>query len=390
MKKKICILSFENIDLEYRVRNQVKFLCRDYSIDLIGIGEWKVPRGVQFFQLNRTPRTIPYLIKYYILLVFGKVVPEFYPYIIKLKPEYDSAKRIIQSRDYYLIHANDWDALPIAVEGSNNKNTKILFDAHEYSPDQQSDNLIWRIFVKPYRKWLFSSYLDKIDKMVTVSESIADLYEKNFLVRNIEVIYNSKVYKYNKFRKTRKDKIKIIYQGAALPNRYIEDFFELSNYLNDCFVLHLLLQPTNKKYYKYLQNSCNFHSNSKIEILEPVIYTKLNDVIHTYDIGIPAIRSSNQNSENALGGKFFDYIMAGLAIAVTPLKSYKTFIEKYYIGIVSAHKSVKSLANEINRLSIEKIDHYKKTSLKVAKIHNWENEITKLNAIYDNLDNRNI
>ena len=172
-KQKVCILSFENINLEYRVRNQVSYLSKIFNVEFLGIGEWEPPKTVRYTKFLRTEKTIFYYILYASLLLAGRICPFFYQYIFNLKSEYAEAKRKINVSGFDIIHANEWDALFVAVRASSGKKFKIIFDSHELSTEQESESLLWKIFVRPFRKWLFRKYMSRADKVITVSEPIA-------------------------------------------------------------------------------------------------------------------------------------------------------------------------------------------------------------------------
>lgn len=384
-KANICVLSFENITVEYRVRNQINSLSKRFNVDFIGFGDWSPPDNVNYIQLRRSPKNFFFYLAYIPLLLIGKLFPSVYKQIFKLRKEYKQAKKIIQSKNYDIIHANDWDALPVSLDACNGKKTKVVFDAHEYSTEQQSELFLWRFLVKPFRQWLFRFYLNKADQLITVSDAIARLYEKEFSVGEVSVIYNTRFYIKSTFSVTNPELIKIIYHGRAIRSRVLEKIILLSDYLDDRFMINLMLIPYDQSYYQLLKRRCENICRKNVEVVGFVDYSQINDELLQYDIGIPAIHASNFNNLYALGGKFFDYIMAGLAIAVPSFTAYKNLVEKYQIGIVSKDMNIESLASELNRISARQIDDFKKKSLKTARQLDFEHEEFKLFKIYDGL-----
>lgn len=381
-KPYICVLSFENINLEYRVRNQVNFLSKFYNIDFVGIGDWEPLKDINFKKINKFPKTMFFYFMYGILLIIGRLIPYAYKYIFKLRLEYREAKKLIQSRSYEIVHANDWDALFVVMDAGLEKNSKIIFDAHELSTEQQSELFLWRILIKPFRNWVFKKYLSEVDKIITVSDSIAMIYEKDYSIKKISVIYNARNFVKNKFKKVNPKRIKIIHHGAAIRNRSLEKIIELSDLLDDRFKISLMLIPHDNQYFRQLNRLCNKHSNEKIEIIDFVEYSKITNILIDYDIGIPAIVANNKNHLYALGSKFFDYIMAGLAIAVPPMDAYKEMVEENQNGVVGIDMGINSLANILNNTPSNQFNRYKRNSLRVAKRLNLEQENKKLKKIY--------
>jgi hypothetical protein len=91
--------------------------------------------------------------------------------------------------NYDLIHANDWNSLPIASAARNSK-TRVLFDAHEYTPGQFTQHFTGRYLKSPYFEYMLRTYSKNVDKIVTVSEGIANLYKSNF-GWNVDVVRNA-------------------------------------------------------------------------------------------------------------------------------------------------------------------------------------------------------
>ena len=384
-KQKVCILSFENINFEYRVRNQVIYLSKYFNVEFLGIGEWEPPKTVSYTKLLRTEKTIFYYILYASLLLAGRICPFFYQYIFNLKSEYAEAKRKINVSGFDIIHANEWDALFVAVRASSGKNIKIIFDSHELSTEQESESLLWKIFVRPFRKWLFRKYMSRADKVITVSEPIAKSFSKDYGLENVEIVYNSKPYQENRFSKTDENRISVIHHGAAIQNRRLEKIIELSDLLDDRFVISLMVTPQDYRYFKFLEKKCKSKNPKKVMFIDYVDYDQINSVLINYDIGIPAIDAVNKNHQFALGSRFFDYITAGLAIAVPPLNAYKGLVEELNIGVVGGMMTVESLAFVLNNTSAVQFDKYKKNSLKASRQICLEQENRKLFNIYNEI-----
>jgi hypothetical protein len=80
----------------------------------------------------------------------------------------------IVGKQFDVIIANDADALPVALKIKGN--AKVIFDAHEYSPEENNDSLRWRILFKKYKTNLIRKYANKADFMLTVCDGIAKKY----------------------------------------------------------------------------------------------------------------------------------------------------------------------------------------------------------------------
>ena len=67
----------------------------------------------------------------------------------------------------------------------------------------------------------------------------------------------------------------------------------------------------------------------------------------------------NFNDKYALPNKFFEFIQARLALAISPSPEMKFLVDKYNLGVVSDDFTTQSLAAKISNLSFEQIMFYK-------------------------------
>lgn len=151
-KKRICVLSFSTIAWDSRVLREVETARKLYAVDVIAYGEWLPPEGVRYYRLDKTKRSVLQSIAYVLFLLAGRVFRSAYERAFWMYPEYSSAREILLREKYQLVHANDWNSLPVTVSVAGAANIRILFDAHEYSLTEEADNLLWKFLMVPYRE----------------------------------------------------------------------------------------------------------------------------------------------------------------------------------------------------------------------------------------------
>ncbi len=384
-KKTVCIISFSEISRDSRVLREIEMARSHYQVDVIGYGGWQPPEGVRYLRLEKNTRSFSYLIRYFLLLIGGRITTRMYNAAFWLKPEYQQAVKLIQQGNYGLIHANDWDSLPVAVEATAQLNTRVLFDAHEFSPEQESDRLVWRIFVKPFKSYLFSKYLGQIDKMITVSSGIQDLYIRQFGITP-QIILNTPAYQKTLFYPVENNKINIVHHGHAIPGRYLEEMVRMIALTDERYLLNfVLVSKDDYKYVDKLKKLSQIIAPQKVIFWDPVHPAEIINFIQRFDLGLPLLRVQQMNHVNSLPNKFFDFIMAGLGIVVSPLPAMAEVIDTYAIGKISASQSAEDMASMLNALSNDEINIYKRNSLKLARIYNAELEMDKLLLIFQSL-----
>lgn len=384
-KKRICIISFSNIENDIRVQREIEMARKHFELTVIGYGDWGSPDKVRYLQVPRTLRTVKYIFAYALGLIFGRFFPILYDSLYWQKKEYRTAVEILEGGDFDLVHANDWDSLPLAVKGAKKSNLRLLFDAHEFSPEQEADTLFGKLFIRSYRNYLFKRYLNKTNKVITVSPGIQNLLFQHYGVES-ELIMNASVYKKFQFSPADENTLSVIHHGIAIRGRRIEDMIRLISLTDNRFTLYLMLvERFDKKYVPKLKTLTREIAPGRVVFLPPVDQDKVLDVVSAFDIGLPLVSASQKSYLNALPNKFFHYITAGLAVVVPPLPAMAEIIEQEEIGCVAKSIDNKAVAKTLNDLDSNRIDDYKRNSLKLAKRLNAEIEMNKLLTIYQEL-----
>jgi len=366
--KKILIISLSNLKRDPRVYRQIINLKDEYDVTAIGMNSPEI-EGVKFISTVKPELSWGD----YILLKFG-----FYEKVY-WKNQFIKLKELLVNENFDIVIANDLDALPLAVELA--KGAKILYDAHEYFPNQQENSLFWRFFCKNYVDYLCRIYMSKADKMLTVSQSLVESYKDNYKADPILLTNAAEFYDLAPVETG--DKIRIIYHGLASEGRGTDVMIELANYLDDRFTLDFLVVGRNEYIKKIIKKAEN---NPKIRFMPPVPREELVQYTNNYDIGLFLFKADTCFSyENCLPNKFFEYIQARLMLAIGPSKEMARITKEYDLGIVSEKFDPKELAEKINSLTKEQVMYYKNQSHKAAKELNSKNNIKMLKEIIKNL-----
>jgi glycosyltransferase involved in cell wall biosynthesis len=380
-RKRVCILVFSDIARDGRVLREVEYARRHYDVDVIAQGQWNPPEGVRFFSLRRTTWNVS--LTAVALLLAGNLASGAWEKYYWQRREYWDALDLLRNGRYDLIHANDLDTLPVAVKAAEESNTRILYDAHEYSLDAGGES--WRVRIRsPFRKYLLKTYGPKISAMITVADGIGNLYRSHFQFDS-KVIMNAPYYREHEFRPVDPSRVNLVHHGGVIAGRNIEDFISMMPMLDDRFHLHLMLVPVYRSYHATLQHLAEKVAPHRIHFLTPVTPDKITDVVNRFDIGIPLMRVNKLSYFNALPNKFFEYITAGLAIAVSPLPEMERIVKEHKIGVISPDQSIDSMVKMLNGLSPDQINEFKRNSLSLAKTLNGDVEMQKLMDIYAGL-----
>ncbi len=352
MKKKILIICQSDFKNEPRVIKQIKALKDHY--ELVYAGPEALDQEVQFVRIQQNCihhnflRHYPFLIR--------KIVSFFLKILFIFEKVQDKTFKKLNKIDFDLLIAHHLTSLSLASRLAVCKQSKLLFNAHEYYPLEFEDRDDWVKNTQTVYVNLCQKYLTKIDGMFSVSEGIADKYEEEFGIKS-EVVLNTRDYCNLKPSVTSESKIKLIHHGAAMPSRRIEQMMEMMNFLDDRFTLDLMLMRTDEKYYNFLVQKAK--DNSRIHFIEPVSSEEVPSRTNHYDIGVHLLPPINFNHQHALPNKLFDFIQARLAIAIGPSPGMASLVQKYNLGVISDDFSPLSLAKKLNVLTSQEIMYYK-------------------------------
>jgi glycosyltransferase involved in cell wall biosynthesis len=381
-KNRICIISFSDLKNDPRVRRQINSLKDKYKIVTLGLKKSGI-NGINEFELP-SKRSFLSKIRSRIAFLIAGISKELYYEYIESKYPVNSIFKILPEEKFDLAIANGLNALIIANRIAYKYNIKILFDAHEYEPMRIEDQLFYRLFINRYKDFLCQKYLSLTIYITTVSSGIANVFNKNYCV-NPKVILNVPKYKKINLKKVNPNYINLIHHGIAHQSRNLEDLIKLIPLLEERFHLTLILVKRNIDYFNYLKELSDRICPGRIVFRNPVTSNEIIPAISEYDIELIIYRPLSLNIKYSLPNKFFESIMAGLALVTGPSPEMKNILEKYNCGFVSNSFDISEIASLINKLSLDEIMKKKRASLEAAKTLNAEIEMNKFLKIIEGI-----
>jgi len=377
MGKTICIMALSDLSWDIRVRKHIRNLKDLGDVTVVDYGPSRIG-GIKEITLSfPEPLSFPKKIIYGFMMFSGHSKSRYWR-------ENRETYEVLKDKRFDLFIANNLIMLPLAIKLAEKNNAKVILDAHEYSPLEWANRFYWKFTFQKFYNYIGKKYLTKLDHMFTVCEGIAEKYKEQFGVGS-DILMNVPNYTKIDFKSTPLDKIKLIHHGDAIPDRKMEVMIEMMKFLDKRYELHFMLLQNNTPYLNKLKKLAIKISPEKIFFHKPVSPDMVITKISQFDIGLFLLIPNNFNYKFALPNKFFDFIMAGLAIAIGPSLEMKKIVKKYNCGVISSDFSAKSLANKLNSLTPEKIDGYKRNSLNAAKILNADSEWQKLTNVVEDL-----
>jgi hypothetical protein len=277
------------------------------------------------------------------------------------RPEVQAAQWLLDGREFDLVIANDNSTLPLALKLAKGK--PVLADAHEYSPREFDDMLLWWLLFSPYQDYLCRTYLPRAAAMSTVCQGIADAYRANYAV-DPTVVMNMPAYQALRPSSIEIGKVRMIHHGVAIRSRQIEVMIDVMAHLDPRFSFDFMLVESDIAYMRDLQ--ARAAPNPRIRFVPPVRMEDICVHINQYDVGIYLLPPVNFNQKHALPNKFFEFIQARLAVAVGPSPEMARIVDEYGLGVVATSFEPAELARELTRLVEKGLSVYKQASHKAA------------------------
>ena len=201
---------------------------------------------------------------------------------------------------------------------------------------------------------------------------------KHILLENLPFVeQNSIPRSRNEFH----DPIRIVYIGAFLPSRCIEDILEAFHEIPSELALCDLIGYGKFSYMTILKKHASSLSLDNVRFLPPIPHADVLNVLNNYDVGLAFYRSSNLNQYYCAPNKVYDYIACNMPIIGSDNPSLRDILEKYEIGVCLDSISGKSM--------IQAIEHIKSNKLQESITHNlklrfsWETQSSRYISIFN-------
>jgi hypothetical protein len=321
-----------------------------YDLKVAGFGK-KPEARINFIEIKRQLVRASFYRK--LLWVF-KLIFGYWESYYWNQNEQKSAFSLLKEVSFDVVLANDISALPLAFRLANGK--PVIFDAHEYSPKENEESLIWRILFGRYNYALCKKYLPLVQSMLTVCQGIADEHDSTFGVKPL-VVHNAPQKIDLLPSIVNKNLVRMIHHGVALRSRRLELMIEVMGYLDSRFTLDFMLNGGDADYISHLQNKAK--DNPKIRFIEPVPMLKICKYINQYDVGIYILPPDNFNHKSALPNKLFEFVQASLAIAIGPSPEMARLIRSYGCGLVADSFEPKSMALILKKMTLNELINLK-------------------------------
>ncbi len=285
-------------------------------------------------------------------------------------------------------HAFDLDTLPPAFIASVLNRGRLLYEAHEYYVGIQA--LLKRPFTKTIWSILERLLIHKADRVITVSQSIADKLASRYAILTPDVIYSCT----NPVNTERSDYLRENY--SIPPDKFIVLYTGILREGQGLMILPEVFSKTDKAVMVLVGDgplrmeletkSRELNTEERMIYAGQVDYDELEKYYNSADAGILLMEPIAENNRYALPNKFFGYLSAGLPVIVSDIPELKRFVDEHSLGLAIPPR-IQDAVYAVEKMSSDEnlYNRFHRNAIDFSKKYTWDKEASKYPGIYAEL-----
>jgi len=308
-------------------------------------------------------------------LLENNVITQLYPF----RTSYLSA---IGQKSYDLVQVHDLPLLGVGHELSQKFKVPLIYDSHEFFPEQIIFNRFYKENLIKYEKKI----IQDCDLVFTVNHSIAEQMEKRYEIKKPMVLLNAldspsdlttsldaNFYKEH-FSIPQNKKI-ILLQGRLNANRNLENLVKSFAYVTNPNVV-LVVMGSGEIEAKLIKIAKKLNLlNNKIYFLPSVSQDDLLYYTTSADFGIIPYPAVDLNTYYCTPNKLFEFIQAGLPIIANDLPELRRYVADTGFGMVHSMNTSHEIAQAIDKaLELESTASWKGNLLQNRHLYSWQEQ----------------
>jgi glycosyltransferase involved in cell wall biosynthesis len=248
-----------------------------------------------------------------------------------------------------IVHAHDLDTLPAGALLARRHRARLVYDAHElYTRFERSPPRLYAWAVRIVEGTLAR----RADAVVTVSGPIArSLRDLHGLAGEPLVVLNCPPLGPSPPPRRDGGAVRVVYQAAVGPGRVTADLLAAAERAAGARVDLRIVGADPAALRRDVERR---GLSGRVRVLEPVPPDRLVESLAGYDVGVVIDRGDTENARLALPNKLFEYLMAGLAVAVPRLPAMAELVEREGVGLTYEPGSPADLARALEELAADR------------------------------------
>ncbi len=288
-----------------------------------------------------------------------------------------AAPDLVLCHDYFTADIGYWLARRFKARWS--------VDCHEYAAGQYAHDARWVRWHRSRVVALQAYYLEQADAVTTVCEGIARLLDEEHRLKRPARAVRSMPFLVPPTLRLAGDTITVLYHGEIYPSRGLHFAVRSLRLWRPEFRL-VLRGYSDPGYVEELWRIAReTGSEGRLAIEPPVRFDQIIPAASQADIGYFVHQDTSPQRRFTLPNKFFEYVMAGLALCVSDLPEMARLVRRHELGVLVADCGEEAVAAAINSLDRERINAFKRGSIEAARELNWQAEQQRMLSLYEEL-----
>jgi len=256
-----------------------------------------------------------------------------------------------------------------------NRGVKFIYDSHELWSDsnhhQERSRKLFKILDKVEK-----ISIKKADAVISVGSEILNILKKRYNLKKTMLLMNipERIDKQN--NNTSNNYIEILYLGAILQGRGLENIIRSSKLWNNGIHLTIIGDGPIREDLIVLVKELNLAH--KISIPGAIPQKEVMIAFSNCDAGIHAIENTCLNHYYCLPNKFFQITQSQKPILASNFPEMKKIIDNYNLGYTFDPSSPKNIALVVNQFVEEKFKVSEEDYKRYTNDFSWKNEQKKL------------
>lgn len=279
-------------------------------------------------------------------------------------------------------HAHDLNTLEAAWRAAWRHRARLVYDAHELYPELSG------LSPPERRRWarLERRLIGEADRTVTVSESLAEELGRRYGIERPVVLLNCPERPDAQPDPARSPlsalrsggRLLVLYTGAMSANRGLEALVDAAGRARGW---RLAMMGWGR-----IEADLR-RRGPAVAFVPPVPPGEIVAAAAAADVGVVPYLPVGLNNALCLPNKLFDYVHAGLAVAVSDLVELRRFVERHRVGVVFEPGRGESIARVLDGLAAEpeRLAAMRTAAAGAAAACDWANEKRKLVDLYAGL-----
>ena len=367
---RICMVAFTDLHFDYRIYREAVSLRRaGHEVVLITSAFTQTPlEGWDDFEI----RLIPVDRSRSLRRLYPIFWQRAYPLLLDARAD--------------VYHAHDLDALWPAVRAARRRDVPLIYDSHEYWIEQSS--LVDRPLMRSFWAAMERRLIKRADRVITVSESIAQSLRVRYRLDEVVVLRNLPQYRepvqsdlIRQRLNLAADRPVVLYQGGFLTENGLSEQIEAATGFEEAAFVLIGDGPSEAGLKEQVRRA---GLDDRVFFIPRVPFHQLHSYTCSADLGLCLIKGSGKSFYYSLPNKLCEYMMAGLPVLASDCPEMRRVVEETQTGVCVDPTDIEAIRRAVNGLLADEERHKacSQASLAAARRDNWERESDQLSQLY--------